>query len=96
MILRRDDDEIAVENRRFDHRVSRDAQHEGSRMAREVGWDDELALAVLGRRDRRAGGNLADDGEHPDLGNDGTLETTGRDQGAWFGRIALNETTSLK
>jgi hypothetical protein len=62
-----DDDQIAVKDRRIDHRVALHTEHECPRAADESGRQDEHLFEVLSGRDRYAGRNPADDGNHRDF-----------------------------
>src|SRR5579872_6455541 len=93
--LRPHEDEIAVENRRVDHRISLNAQHERIRDA----WDErarqhELAFQILLRGDRHAGGHTAENRHHDRFRYSGGARRGA--QGARLGRITLDQPPTLK
>src|SRR5947209_8415811 len=93
---RLDDDQIAVQDRRVDHRVAFDAQHEAAGPRHPRRRQDELVFEVLGRGDRHAGRDAPDQRERRRLDGRELVLVARRDERARFGRIALEEPAPLE
>ena len=71
VVLRADDDPVAVADRRVDHRLADDLEHEQVALADELAGEREDLLDLLLGRDRHAGGDAADERHHRGVADDG-------------------------